>query len=796
MAKVFELDFRKGSEVERYNNYTPSTYCPIVDTPKGKAIKSITGTNAAIYASGGKVPFGSGNWSIETYVRIRDAAATKWIFGQGGDTFIQGVMIYRSIYTSAVQCKVVDSATNNITASTLAMPLGKFCHIVFTADRAGNFLGYLNGVPSTPAVMTALTGSLTNTDISTAFMSYQSANIDACNGDMCFFRLYNSVLSQAEINSLYAEAEKGVPVHKPKRNLILNKPNDLKNISGLVAAYNMKPVGTVLTDISGNGNNGTVSSGVVSTKDGMLFQNTRSSHVTLPNASTLFPSTTYTFQMSIDGSNTVPASGNHYIFGAPRSEGSTYLSIVNAVTSGDIGVFYANNTDSVSTRYTGILTRGLHTIQITRNNTSLSVYIDGVLFNTYNDAGQTPAALNTYINNLQPGTFSGDKSIVKDLRIYNRVLSLQEIKDYHNSFVKPVIAEDFSDTPADNNANFVLRTKSLSREWEVTSGVFKVSELSVANGNLVTNPTFEGTYTDGLANGWSKYASAIVSEETSIVHSGSKAQRVTNVTSALGLYQFISFKAGTRYRLSAWAYLVSGSQASIGVHSSVATTYIGNGFLTTPGVWSRLSIEFFSEVTSSTAIYLTGTAGSVVVYDDVELVEVDPLPNFTKGTKYLECITAGIIATPSNTAYGTWEFDWYKGGDLNVLDIAFVNTQVGGYTSGTGYLFRFSSDEAIRIAKIANGGVLLASAVSYAKNNTWYRIKITRTTTGVFTVLIKGGNFTPTAGYNGWTLVSVIDGSGTNPVTDNTYTTSNYFVLDLDALDRIANICIYDGVKV
>lgn len=37
--------------------------------------------------------------------------------------------------------------------------------------------------------------------------------------------------------------------------------------------------------------------------------------------------------------------------------------------------------------------------------------------------------------------------------------------------------------------------------------------------------------------------------------------------------------------------------------------------------------------------------------------------------------------------------------------------------------------------------------------------------------------------------------SGTNPVTDNTYTTSEYFVLDIDAGDRIANIKLTDGIK-
>lgn len=59
-----------------------------------------------------------------------------------------------------------------------------------------------------------------------------------------------------------------------------------------------------------------------------------------------------------------------------------------------------------------------------------------------------------------------------------------------------------------------------------------------------------------------------------------------------------------------------------------------------------------------------------------------------------------------------------------------------------------------------------------------------------FAVFIKGGSF-----GDDWTLVSTAGGSGTNPVTDSTYTTSEYFVLDLDAGDRIANIKIKSGVE-
>lgn len=59
-----------------------------------------------------------------------------------------------------------------------------------------------------------------------------------------------------------------------------------------------------------------------------------------------------------------------------------------------------------------------------------------------------------------------------------------------------------------------------------------------------------------------------------------------------------------------------------------------------------------------------------------------------------------------------------------------------------------------------------------------------------FAVFIKGGSF-----GDDWTLVDTTGGSGTNPVTDSTYTTSNYFVADLDQNDRLANLKIMNGVK-
>ena len=59
-----------------------------------------------------------------------------------------------------------------------------------------------------------------------------------------------------------------------------------------------------------------------------------------------------------------------------------------------------------------------------------------------------------------------------------------------------------------------------------------------------------------------------------------------------------------------------------------------------------------------------------------------------------------------------------------------------------------------------------------------------------FAVFIKGGDF-----GNEYTLVDATGGSGSNPVVDATYTTSEFFVTDLDEDDTIANLIIHNDVK-
>jgi len=188
---------------------------------------------------------------------------------------------------------------------------------------------------------------------------------------------------------------------------------------------------------------------------------------------------------------------------------------------------------------------------------------------------------------------------------------------------------------------------------------------------------------------------------------------------------------------------------------------------------------------------LGGTAFSM---SDASFTEVpEGYPLMDKGMKYLECTSSGTAAFKSDMAYGEWEFDLYKYADGALSIVSIIANKIASYPNVQSYSFQFSSSEAIRLYDYndASATLILGSAGSYFSLGTWYRVKITRTLDGEFSVYIKGGGF----GIDEWALVSVVGGSGSNPVIDTSYLESKVLVIDIDTGDRIANITMKKAVK-
>lgn len=154
--------------------------------------------------------------------------------------------------------------------------------------------------------------------------------------------------------------------------------------------------------------------------------------------------------------------------------------------------------------------------------------------------------------------------------------------------------------------------------------------------------------------------------------------------------------------------------------------------------------------------------------------------------KYIENVTAGTLAIQSDRAYGTWEFDFLRDDPTNVVIINIISLSKDNLQDSYAYIF--TSDGRVLFRQYS-GGVntnLFGTAAGYINNNVNYSIRTIRTVTGEFSLYIKGGM------YIDWTLISPTGGTGTNPTTDNTHTTSKYLVLDFDTGDKIRNIKITD----
>jgi hypothetical protein len=159
--------------------------------------------------------------------------------------------------------------------------------------------------------------------------------------------------------------------------------------------------------------------------------------------------------------------------------------------------------------------------------------------------------------------------------------------------------------------------------------------------------------------------------------------------------------------------------------------------------------------------------------DTIDGVDVKCLACTTdNGIIYRPTSTMGM--TPTEAAYGTWEFYWKQFDDNNIIFVRIAD--VPNATSATGYLFRLGSSERWRLRTETAGSLadINYTNTGYFTTGTWYKMKITRSGAGVWSV------------YRDDVLVSVAGGFGSNPATENTHKTAKYISIQARATDLIA----------
>jgi hypothetical protein len=168
------------------------------------------------------------------------------------------------------------------------------------------------------------------------------------------------------------------------------------------------------------------------------------------------------------------------------------------------------------------------------------------------------------------------------------------------------------------------------------------------------------------------------------------------------------------------------------------------------------------------------TAGEKVANTDLTIESgswkiVDSIYSGEK-VKVLECVSSGTVnilvnrfrQSPTDFAYGEWEFIVSKA-DANNLVLS-ISQEIAGTTTQTlTYNFLYNTSEEIDFRTA--GTVLIDGGATTYPINTFHKVKITRTTAGVFAL------------YFNDTLIGT--------VTNATHTSANYLRIDIDTGDKI-----------
>jgi hypothetical protein len=374
------------------------------------------------------------------------------------------------------------------------------------------------------------------------------------------------------------------------------------------------------------------------------------------------------------------------------------------------------------------------------------------------------------LNNTTYGAFE-----IADLRFWNRELTVQEIKNYNNQYVKPYIIDDMSDYAVldTNIRNFIKGTGTYVVE-ELTANDPVLKHLT--KGTKYLRNTVAGTIAlpSNQSTGtwewdWMKGADGNRMDfdimSNNILHSTSNSyfQSVT----ANEVVQFRSLPVGSTYFATATSYITNNTWyrtkiarlQSAGVFLDIPTLQVSN-------LVNGVSYPYPTFTSNGKYGFIASNNGiSIAIAATVDELSI------VSGVRYLVEFDLSLLSGNAPDV----DLRDIEAGNLisnTVIPLNGKNSIVLTATSTTTGILRFKN------SAITNSYVISGLTIRriYDANS--------------FLVLIKGGIF-----GNEYVPVSVVGGSGTNPVVDATYTTSNYFVLDLDAGDRFGNLVMIDGIK-
>ena len=403
-------------------------------------------------------------------------------------------------------------------------------------------------------------------------------------------------------------------------------------------------------------------------------------------------------------------------------------------------------------------------VAITReSNKNINFYINGVQNGTADQDGGSVSTGSTMYVGDRAGDDRAFEGYIHKMVMFDTILTSEQIAKLHEEYLITVNTgtlqkRNFQHPQAIGNGNFtedVLWTKGTG--WSIANAKASCDGSQTELTSLQQDVAVEGKFYT------IKYS---VSNRSAGQVRASMDGNAGTYHAADGVYtEYLRAEGGTNVRIDGDVDFI-GDIDWVKVSEGNSCLY-NNNFEDAP-------------VTLGTS---SGELGGFMVYSGTWNISED------SNGKWLTNVSVGSTSIQNSQAYGTWQWDYVKVAAGSVVQFDFVNTQHDG--DGNGYRLRVNASEAINFQRIASGGstTLATSSNACIVTATKYTFRVTRNLEGVFTWYIKGG------AYAVWTKIDA-SVTGTNPVTDSTYTTGDHFSFEIStaAGDKISNIKCWEGV--
>ena len=442
--EIFNIDFRTGSFREKYSN--------AVGVNVGNQItkQSVGKVYSARQINSGQITYPASDMTALNFGTAPFSVVCAFkIYAYNGVGSVVNTIFSKGQYATSGSLGLQYGATNvlkwyweDINEGIGSIVLNDFgslndgkYHLAILTFDGTTYKGYLDNIKET----TESTNIKTISNSEDLYIGRDKAVTRRSNSDVAYIRAYDSVLTQQERNELYEEFLRSSPTEKEIKNIEYPKPTDLSNEEGLVAAYNMIPsAGGVLTDISGNGNNGTIH-GALLTKEGVKFDGVKD-YITLPNTNDLqlTGEASFAFRFkNLDGPN-------ESAFISKRVADNNREYEIRYVPS--VGVRYLDSNNVLSTNV--ILNSLENDLIIVRGIDYLKIFVNGIeVYNNSLSYSLSATHVDAYIGSRVANNVLAYQQKIEfiNVKLYNYAFTPEQAKEYHNSFIKPTIIEDFSE---------------------------------------------------------------------------------------------------------------------------------------------------------------------------------------------------------------------------------------------------------------------------------------------------------------------------------------------------------------